>query len=25
MAFNLVGSVEQAVEKGERMLAEAKG
>ena len=24
MAFNLVGSIEQAVEKGERMLAEAK-
>jgi F-type H+-transporting ATPase subunit beta len=25
MAFNLVGSIEQAVEKGEKMLAEAKG
>ncbi len=25
MAFNLVGNIEQAVEKGERMLAEAKG
>jgi F-type H+/Na+-transporting ATPase subunit beta len=25
MAFNLVGGIEQAVEKGERMLAEAKG
>ena len=25
MSFNLVGSIEQAVEKGERMLAEAKG
>jgi F-type H+/Na+-transporting ATPase subunit beta len=25
MAFNLVGSIEQAVEKGEKMMAEAKG
>ncbi|HEY3401961.1 MAG TPA: F0F1 ATP synthase subunit beta [Ohtaekwangia sp.] len=25
MAFNLVGSIEQAVEKGEKMLAEARG
>jgi len=25
MSFNLVGNIEQAVEKGERMLAEAKG
>jgi F-type H+-transporting ATPase subunit beta len=25
MAFNLVGSIEQAVEKGEKMIAEAKG
>jgi F-type H+-transporting ATPase subunit beta len=25
MSFNLVGSIEQAVEKGERMIAEAKG
>jgi F-type H+/Na+-transporting ATPase subunit beta len=25
MAFNLVGTIEQAVEKGEKMLAEAKG
>jgi F-type H+-transporting ATPase subunit beta len=25
MAFNLVGSIEQAAEKGEKMLAEAKG
>jgi F-type H+/Na+-transporting ATPase subunit beta len=25
MAFNLVGGIEQAVEKGERMIAEAKG
>jgi F0F1-type ATP synthase beta subunit len=25
MAFNLVGSIEQASEKGEKMLAEAKG
>ncbi|MDL5045984.1 F0F1 ATP synthase subunit beta [Oscillatoria amoena NRMC-F 0135] len=25
MAFNLVGSIEQAIEKGEKMIAEAKG
>ncbi len=25
MAFNLVGNIEQAIEKGERMIAEAKG
>jgi F-type H+/Na+-transporting ATPase subunit beta len=25
MAFNLVGSIEQAVEKGEKMMAEARG
>jgi F-type H+-transporting ATPase subunit beta len=25
MAFNLVGNIQQAVEKGERMMAEAKG
>jgi F-type H+/Na+-transporting ATPase subunit beta len=25
MAFNLVGSIEQAAEKGEKMLAEARG
>ena len=25
MAFNLVGSIDQAVEKGEKILAEAKG
>ena len=25
MAFNLVGSIEQAVEKGEKIMAEARG
>jgi F-type H+-transporting ATPase subunit beta len=25
MAFNLVGNIDQAIEKGERIMAEAKG
>jgi len=25
MAFNLVGNIQQAIEKGEKMMAEAKG